>query len=96
MARNQVIGSDRIEPGCIDVAVFPRGTGGSAGWKLQAEGGLMGLGTSPSSIDPGCRARPISGFGIGTAESSAPVYGCFGLAYSSSRLASLGDLARGT
>ena len=28
--------------------------------------------------DRAAAARPSSGFGIGTAESSAPVYGCFG------------------
>ena len=47
---------------------------GHRGWKRQPSGGLIGFGTSPSrSI--GLRFRPSSGFGIGTAESSAPVYG---------------------
>ena len=45
-------------------------------WKWQPDGGLMGLGTSPSSL---IRLRPTRGSGIGTADSSASVYGCSGL-----------------
>ena len=45
---------------------------GQRGWKRQAAGGLIGLGTSPSSTI-GLRARATFGFGIGTADSSAPV-----------------------
>src|SRR5436190_1144522 len=44
-------------------------------WKRQPDGGLMGLGTSPSSR---IRLRFMVGSGIGTAERSASVYGCFG------------------
>src|SRR5213078_1832907 len=49
-------------------------------WNRQPEGGLIGLGTSPSRM---IRLRLMVGSGIGTAESSASVYGCFGLVYSS-------------
>src|SRR5262249_5374100 len=49
-------------------------------WKRQPEGGLIGLGTSPSRR---MRLRFIVGSGIGTAERSASVYGCRGLVYSS-------------
>src|SRR5262245_47875071 len=45
-------------------------------WKRHPEGGLMGLGTSPSRM---IRLRRTAGSGMGTAESSASVYGCFGL-----------------
>src|SRR5437899_5776428 len=44
-------------------------------WKRHPEGGLIGLGTSPSSR---IRLRFIVGSGIGTADRSASVYGCFG------------------
>src|SRR6185295_15738377 len=49
-------------------------------WKRQPDGGLIGLGTSPSRM---IRLRRTAGSGMGTAESSASVYGCFGLLYSS-------------
>ena len=39
-------------------------------WKRQPDGGLIGLGTSPSSR---IRLRFTAGSGIGTAESSASV-----------------------
>src|SRR5437660_1298973 len=45
-------------------------------WKRHPEGGLMGLGTSPSRM---IRLRFTEGSGIGTAERSASVYGCLGL-----------------
>ena len=48
-------------------------------WKQQPFGGLMGLGTSPSSMS--CIAG-MSGSGIGIAPSSAFVYGCSGLSNS--------------
>src|SRR2546425_9291604 len=44
-------------------------------WKRHPEGGLIGLGTSPSSR---IRLRFMVGSGMGTAERSASVYGCFG------------------
>src|SRR5437660_10655918 len=44
-------------------------------WKRHPDGGLIGLGTSPSSR---IRFRFMVGSGIGTADSSASVYGCFG------------------
>src|SRR5690606_12612233 len=46
----------------------------------QPDGGLMGLGMSPWRMT---RSRFTVGSGIGTAESSASVYGWTGLAYSS-------------
>src|SRR5689334_9122303 len=49
-------------------------------WKRQPEGGLIGLGTSPSRM---IRLRLSVGSGMGTAESNASVYGCFGFVYSS-------------
>src|SRR5262249_7711368 len=45
-------------------------------WKWQPEGGTIGLGTSPGN---GRFTRLTLGFGIGTAVSSASVYGCSGL-----------------
>src|SRR6266849_9979037 len=45
-------------------------------WNRHPEGGLMGLGTSPSRM---IRFRLTAGSGMGTAESSASVYGCLGL-----------------
>ena len=50
---------------------------GQRGWKRQPVGGLTGLGTSPVRIMR-WRLRSIAGSGIGTAESSALVYGCSG------------------
>src|SRR5437660_11233830 len=44
-------------------------------WKRQPEGGLIGLGTSPSSR---IRLRFIVGSGIATADSTALAAGCFG------------------
>src|SRR5205823_9621673 len=49
-------------------------------WNRQPDGGLIGLGTSPSRM---IRFRFTVGSGMGTAESSASVYGCLGLVYSS-------------
>src|SRR5688500_18562721 len=49
-------------------------------WKRHPDGGLMGLGTSPSSR---MRLRFIVGSGMGTADSSASVYGWRGFVYSS-------------
>ena len=77
----------------VSTSQTPSWKRGQRGWKLQAAGGLIGFGTSPSSTI--CfRARPSSGSGIGTADSSAPVYGCFGAAYSSSRRATSTALPR--
>ncbi len=47
---------------------------GQRGWKTHPDGGLSGLGTSPLST---MRSRSASsaGSGMGTAESSAFVYG---------------------
>ena len=53
------------------------------GWNTQPEGGLAGLGTSPSRMMRR-RLRSVCGSGIGTAESSASVYGCCGKSYSTS------------
>ena len=62
--------ADRCELRLVDVAACPRRTRGQRGWKRQPSGGLIGLGTSPSSTI--ClRSRPSCGFAIGTAESSA-------------------------
>ena len=52
---------------------------GQRGWKAQPLGGLIGLGTSPSST---VRSRLAVGSGLGTADSNALVYGCFGSRYS--------------
>ena len=41
------------------------------------EGGLAGLGTSPSSMIR-CALAALVGLAIGTADSSACVYGCIG------------------
>lgn len=48
----------------------------------QPLGGLIGLGSSPSSIIR-FLDFPTSGSGIGTALNNAFVYGCIGFAYSS-------------
>ena len=57
-------------------------------WNRQAGGGLSGLGTSPASLIRSRRLRcPFAawaGSGTGTADSSATVYGCIGVAYKSS------------
>src|ERR687888_505079 len=50
---------------------------GQRGWNTQPDGGLSGLGTSPRSTTRSRRASS-SGSGIGTADSSARVYGCSG------------------
>src|SRR3954467_71493 len=52
--------------------------GDRGGGKRQPLGGLIGLGTSPSSTIRS-RFAARSGSGIGTAESSASVYGMIGL-----------------
>ena len=62
-------------------------------WKRQPDGGLIGLGTSPSRIIRR-RLRSTAGSGIGTADSSAIVYGCSGRSYSASRVRDLDDLAQ--
>ena len=63
---------DLVEPG-VSTSHVPSWKRGQRGWKLQADGGLTGLGTSPSSIT-GRRSRPFFGSGIGTAgEQSARV-----------------------
>ena len=51
---------------------------GQRGWNTQPLGGLAGLGTSPSRTMRR-RDRSVCGSGIGTAESSASVYGCCGM-----------------
>lgn len=51
-------------------------------WKTQPGGGRNGDGTSPTRMMRS-RVRSISGSVIGTAESSARVYGCSGFSYSS-------------
>ena len=49
----------------------------AARWKRQPVGGVIGLGTSPTRTIRSRRST-TSGSGIGTAESSASVYGCTG------------------
>src|SRR2546430_14319675 len=49
-------------------------------WNRQPDGGLMERGPPPPSRN---RLRLSVGSGIGTAESSASVQGCLGVAYSS-------------
>src|SRR3989304_9315012 len=57
---------------------------GQRGWKTQPGGGLSGLGTSPPRIVRS-RVSSTAGSGMGTAESSALVYGCSGFSYSDCR-----------
>ena len=61
-------------------------------WKWQPDGGLIGLGTSPARM---IRSRrfSITGSGIGTAESSALVYGWSGSAIELVAVGHLDDLA---
>src|SRR3954454_2390853 len=63
--------------GGVTTSQWPAWNRGQRGWNQHADGGFNGLGTSPSSTML-ARWRPSCGSGIGTAESSAPVYGCFG------------------
>ena len=71
VASDQVVVADRASGG-VSTSQCPSWKRGQRGWKLQAAGGLIGFGTSPSSTT--ClRARPASGLGSGTAFSSAPV-----------------------
>ena len=65
---------------------------GQRGWKRQPLGGLIRFGTSPCSTNAS-RWRPSRGFASGTADSSAPVYGCRGAAYRS-RARKLDELAQ--
>ena len=75
----------RPPPGCHFHPRCPRAMGQRV-WNRQPEGGLIGDGISP---DSSTRRRPRCSFGSGSgiAESSALVYGCFGLVYVSGLLA---------
>src|SRR5205823_12619938 len=53
---------------------------GHRGWNRHPDGGSIGEGTSPSRMIRFFWAA-MSGSGMGTADSSAPVYGCFGFRY---------------
>src|SRR6266545_7161841 len=64
---------------CLRTCSFSEQEGTRMGqrvWNRQPDGGLIGLGTSPSSR---IRLRLTAGSGMGTADSSASVYGCLGL-----------------
>ena len=65
---------------------------GQRGWKTQPGGGWSGLGTSPPSTMRSRRAS-TAGSGIGTAESSAFVYGCCGVVVERLAVGDLHDLA---
>src|SRR5690606_36195913 len=65
-------------PTCCNRGVSARQRASAYGqrvWKWHPGGGVTGLGTSPCRI---VFLRLIFGFGTGTAERSASVYGCRG------------------